>query len=275
MSNAALTWVFPIPVTGPRKAVLIALAEHADDDGDCWPSISRLALFAGVTERCVQTSLKSLEAAGLVRVDRSTGGRNSNQYRLDITGAPDEGLIAAAELPRTTFTPATDTPEEDSPPQDNRLCPEGGSPAPAPHSPLPRTRNTQTLIEPLLTLIEPPEVIATLFPEPDLVNEAVKIWNEVCGPSGGRVQKLTKSRVVSVKARLRDDFGNDLKKWRGYCRLIADNPGLSGANDREWSADFDWAVKPGNMVKVLEGKYRRWGRDSPAERDPTFSPGAL
>jgi len=73
MSNAALSWAFPVPVTGPRKAVLTALAEHADEIGGCWPSIARLVLYSGVSERTVQTALKDLERANLVRIDHSSG----------------------------------------------------------------------------------------------------------------------------------------------------------------------------------------------------------
>ena len=30
---------------------------------------------------------------------------------------------------------------------------------------------------------------------------------------------------------------------------------LKGENDRAWTADFDWLIRPTNMSKVLEGKY--------------------
>lgn len=96
MSIAALKWAFPIPLTGPRKTVLIVLAEHADESGICWPAISRVTLFSGVCERSVWTALKDLEAAGLILVERSQG-RKSNQYRLPFTSAPDADAIAAIE----------------------------------------------------------------------------------------------------------------------------------------------------------------------------------
>lgn len=30
---------------------------------------------------------------------------------------------------------------------------------------------------------------------------------------------------------------------------------MKGSNDRNWTADFDWVMKPTNMAKVLEGRY--------------------
>lgn len=89
MSNAALRWAFPMRIEGPTKAVLIALAEHADDDGACWPSIARLVQFSGVQERRVRLALRELEVAGLISVETQTG-RNS-RFTIDLTSAWDAG----------------------------------------------------------------------------------------------------------------------------------------------------------------------------------------
>ena len=32
---------------------------------------------------------------------------------------------------------------------------------------------------------------------------------------------------------------------------------LKGANDRNWSATFDWLIKDANMAKVLDGNYNK------------------
>src|SRR4029077_6240481 len=81
MSNAALSWAFPIAITGPKKAVLVALAEHADDHGICWPSLSRLALYSGVCDRAVRNAIRELEVSGLIRTQRSLG-RTASRYQL-------------------------------------------------------------------------------------------------------------------------------------------------------------------------------------------------
>lgn len=41
---------------------------------------------------------------------------------------------------------------------------------------------------------------------------------------------------------------------------------LNGFNDRGWTADFDWLLKPKNFVKVLEGNYKN---KSLAKQEPT------
>ena len=35
---------------------------------------------------------------------------------------------------------------------------------------------------------------------------------------------------------------------------------LTGENDREWKADFDWIIKPANIVKIHEGRYNDRGK---------------
>lgn len=164
MSNAALSWAFPIPITGPRKAVLIALAEHANDQAECWPTVSRLVLFSGSSERTVRTSLKELEVAGLIRVNRS-GGHTVSRYLLVLNSAPAADLIANMESPKgrklksngaggavvsargaplPTETTVQGAPKNGAPAADNGA---GGAANGAPAAPKP--------LKPLLTLIEP------------------------------------------------------------------------------------------------------------------------
>jgi hypothetical protein len=51
VSNQALRWALELPIVGAKKGVLVALADHADDAGTCFPSLTRIALFAGTTDR--------------------------------------------------------------------------------------------------------------------------------------------------------------------------------------------------------------------------------
>ena len=76
-------WKTTLPLA--KKMVLLALADNANDRGECYPSISMIALKCSLKERAVYDCLKQLEATGfLVRLSRS--GR-STVYR--ITAPPD------------------------------------------------------------------------------------------------------------------------------------------------------------------------------------------
>ena len=65
---------------GSARLVLLSLADHANDEGYCFPSIARLARKAVLSERNVQFVLSELEARGeLVRL-LGTGRGHVNQY---------------------------------------------------------------------------------------------------------------------------------------------------------------------------------------------------
>lgn len=85
--------------------------------------------------------------------------------------------------------------------------------------------------------------------------------------------------------KLRSIDGNRKKaiaaRWRTYKNLdifeelfqIAENSSfLKGNNDRSWSADFDWMMKPTNFSKILEHKY---DDRSPGETKLTGALGVL
>lgn len=88
MSVKALTWAFDQPISATDKVVLLALADHANDRGECWPSVSLLMQRAYVGERTVQRALQSLEDGGFIvreRRQRENGSDTSNLYRLIFT----------------------------------------------------------------------------------------------------------------------------------------------------------------------------------------------
>lgn len=48
------------------------------------------------------------------------------------------------------------------------------------------------------------------------------------------------------------------------------SPFLKGANDHNWSADFDWLTKDRNMAKVIDGNYD--GLDTRSKNKAAQSP---
>lgn len=64
-------WPLQMPPT--PKAVLISLADNANDQGNCWPSIATIAERTCFSERAVQGAIKWLEQASVLSADRSNG----------------------------------------------------------------------------------------------------------------------------------------------------------------------------------------------------------
>jgi len=76
-------------------------------------------------------------------------------------------------------------------------------------------------------------------------------WNKQCVELP-KVQKLTKSRKQAIRSRVRE-FGEP--EILRAIKETADSDFLCG-KVTNFSASFDWVLKPSNLPKVLEGNYR-------------------
>ena len=106
-------------LTSTQKFVLVSLADQANDEGVCWPSIGSIAQRTCLTERAVQLAMRELIALNLVqkdeRVNRSsvftvTPERHSGEPRSPVNhihqgGEPrSPGGEPRSPEGRTTFT---------------------------------------------------------------------------------------------------------------------------------------------------------------------------
>lgn len=87
-----MNWAWQLRLKPTIKFVLMALADAADDDGYCWPSIPTLARKTCMDERSVQRVLKDLKESKLVEINaryRNDGSPTSNGYRLSMKKTGD------------------------------------------------------------------------------------------------------------------------------------------------------------------------------------------
>lgn len=137
-----------------EKAVLISLADQANDAGVCWPSVASLCERTCLGARTVQRALRELEAAGLLWC--AVAAMKSNKYTLAVAKLRalqrerEQAAEALAwpsraekggegeEAAGGQGTPATVAP----------LPPPQWHPTPATVAPPPRHSGTQTVIEP-------------------------------------------------------------------------------------------------------------------------------
>lgn len=85
MTVAVMTWAFKQDVRPTQKMVLLVLADHANDNGECWPSIATIARKASMSATSVKRNLADLEKTGLIRRERrkrSDGSWTSSRYFL-------------------------------------------------------------------------------------------------------------------------------------------------------------------------------------------------
>ncbi len=72
--------------TGSALLMLLAIADHANDDGVCWPSVETLAQKARVKARQAQNLIVQLEESGELVVHRGRGRNNTSIYVVTVGG---------------------------------------------------------------------------------------------------------------------------------------------------------------------------------------------
>ncbi len=81
--------------------------------------------------------------------------------------------------------------------------------------------------------------------------QVVDLYRSIC-VSYPKVISLSEARKRAIRARLKmysmDDFRMLFEKAEA-------SSFLKGANNRNWSANFDWMIKDANMAKVIGGNY--------------------
>lgn len=134
MSLDATQWAWQQrAITPTQKLVLLSMADRAGENHDCWPSIARLSLDTGLSDRAVQKNIKELVEKGLLRIEERRS--KTNKYILvGVAGREDSvstetpcskadpdplakaGPTAKGERrsPRTTCTPNVVHPERGS-----------------------------------------------------------------------------------------------------------------------------------------------------------------
>ena len=100
MSTILMSQCWPLAGMSPaQKAVLISLADQANDDGYCWPSVGTIARRTCLSERAVQGAIKWLQSVRLMTANERNG--TSSVYRLTPAAyAPPQMLHPADAAPR-------------------------------------------------------------------------------------------------------------------------------------------------------------------------------
>lgn len=84
-------------------------------------------------------------------------------------------------------------------------------------------------------------------------NDIKKLYTNIC-ESLPSIRKMTDSRRKHIKARWEEE--KDIKVFKKVFEKAENSSFLTGNNDRDWNANFDWIIKNNNnWNKILEGKY--------------------
>lgn len=101
VSNAITNLCRPLRLAPPRKCVLMALADRADDNGIAWPSITWICEWTCFGRTAVIAALKGLEELGFVVLTKEQGRNN----RCEIVVAEIKATIDNQSASRTGDAP--------------------------------------------------------------------------------------------------------------------------------------------------------------------------
>jgi hypothetical protein len=88
----------------------------------------------------------------------------------------------------------------------------------------------------------------------NLIQKLVGVWDEVIQtPLGARPVTMTEDRCQDLRRLFASQFSSDFSEWESYCHKIAGNSFLMGGNESGFKVSFDWALRPQNAIKILEG----------------------
>lgn len=95
MSIKAINWAWDQQLPPNSKLILMAIADAADEEGNCWPKIKTIAKKCSVSQRTVQRALKDFISNNFISVTArySHEGRQvSNNYRLSYLNPYPDNL---------------------------------------------------------------------------------------------------------------------------------------------------------------------------------------
>ena len=78
-----------VEVTRPQQAVLLAMADHANDEGkNCFPSVDRIAWKSGYKPRAVEDIMRGLRQAKIIVEVAPARAKKPTEYEIRLENAP-------------------------------------------------------------------------------------------------------------------------------------------------------------------------------------------
>jgi DNA-binding transcriptional MocR family regulator len=119
MSVEAIAWAFKQHVGKPSaKLVLVNLADHADGDRKCWPSLRKISERTELSRDTVVRSIRLLKSRGFITVvhRHNRRSRSSNVYYLNCEADRVHGAAGVLERSAADRSSTAGPPQADGPP---------------------------------------------------------------------------------------------------------------------------------------------------------------
>jgi hypothetical protein len=252
---SAAVWKMQLQPT--NKLIMLALADMANDEGQCWPSNRSLQRRTGLSERTVRGALTDLEEQGLVRRDSrfNEGRQTSNLFEILVNEGGSICRGGGQQLPGEGAGDAGGRGQEMPP----RKRTEGNV--------------QETSREPMPVPVPVQAEVQFFDHDPGSPFGAMKeIWNRTVR-SLPKITRITGARARLASARFKD-LG-DIWSFEEFCKTVEASDFLTaragGRDQRKWTeCNFDWCMKPSNFDKIREGRYNNKPKSDEPNTKPTF-----
>ncbi|MFC5992902.1 helix-turn-helix domain-containing protein [Pseudonocardia hispaniensis] len=180
MSVRVMSLVWDSTVPAPERFTLLALADRADEDGRCWPSIGTLAQKCCTGESTVRRHLAALEQQRVITVQRRFNA--SSLYTISLDRLRE--LAADNKTPSQSDTPSSQSDrgcQSDTPSQSERTPPVklSGPPSQSEHL---------SIIDPSVDPSGGPRKRGTRIPDDFVVTDEMKAWARTHTPLVGQAE---------------------------------------------------------------------------------------
>jgi len=218
---------------------MLALSDHANEDGNCYPSIARLCQRTGLSERAVQSNIRALTEAGYLTVLVGGGKGNANSYYVNAT--PETDTRFDAVKPRSKRTPQEMPPAEDAPetPHFLRSNPAGNAPEPS-----------GTTIEPSLCLFDARHDAASEAGQITAPSPFLTFWERWPHKVNKRAAEKAWSKLKAEKqAEALTALGAGwFDRWQAANSKASPIHPATFLNGERWNDEFDTKPRPDGRI---------------------------
>lgn len=239
MSVTATKWAWDQHVPSLAKFVLVRLADHADNDGFCWPGQEGIAEKCSITPRTLRRHLSWLEAEGFIarRKRRGQAGEyQSDSYQLDIT---DQRSHLTNGQPRPAVT--------------------GGRHQRSHLTARPAVTPDRLTVSKPLTTIEPSIEYSSE------IQEIFEYWKTKTGRNGRTT--LTRNRRDAVKTRLKEYSKDDILRAIDGCAASDFHMGRDSKNGFREYSDLTLICRNGEKLEAFRDAATQ-AKSHPRKRVP-------
>jgi hypothetical protein len=211
-------------LTPAQKAVLVALADHADDNGNqVYPAVERICIKTSYAERTVRRALADLRNMGLIHVVKEATYHASTEYKLDLPQMHSMQHRPATNAPHDL--PQMHPSEQTGVPENTEGVPESAN-RPARNAPKPSYNHQDQPSKGDPRAREPEPLPANPLPSPDELMGG-KTRGEV---ARAKAQAKIPHTFPGIDPKLLTRLTNEVKRIRGMAQLI-DKPGADATED--------------------------------------------